>query len=175
MKKQRPFLLLELLIALTLCTICIPLFVKNPLLFLNKEKTSLENMELQRCAENSFCTLKTLLYKNTINWNSLSLKRKEASYVENETPIKISFPQTTPKLYREKYKLWTIEEKKEEKSNKVARRVGIELIFTPVEKKGNKEKKKFLYEVCALSIPKEIAPTQMIPLHEKKKTASDSS
>ncbi len=142
---MRPFILLELLIALSLFVLCIPLFINEPLLLLNKESLTLEKMEIQRIAETSFAEIKSKLYKQEIDWKKFSDVKKETPFIETEEPVKIF-----SKKYKQKYKIWTIKEKEE--SPKIFRRVGIEIVFTPPNK-GKPQS--FLYEVFALSIPKE--------------------
>ncbi len=153
-KHKKPFLLLELLIAITLFLFCTPLFIKDPLLLLQKEIASLEKMELQRIAENSFAVIKADLYKQEISYHLLCASKKEALFLEKDTPIKIAYSPFLSKSYKEKYKLWTIKEKKEEEAGKILRRIGVEIVFTPIGKGGLKQEQKFLYEVFVLKTKK---------------------
>lgn len=146
---KRPFLLLELLIAITLFLFCAPYFIKDPLLLLYHEMHSLERMELQRMAENSFARIKADLYKQEVVWNSFSATKSKTPYIEFGEPALI-----LSKKYKEKYKIWKIAEKEE--LPKLFRRVGVEIVFYLPEKK--KEEEKFIYEVFAIQ-EKRINPT----------------
>ncbi len=145
---MRPFILLELLIALTLFILCTPLFINEPLLLLNKESLSLEKMEIQRIAENSFAEIKSKLYMQEIEWKKFSGSKKDTPFIETEEPIKI-----LSRKYKQKYKIWTINEKEE--APKIFRRVGIEIVIAPAAAARKGKSPSFLYEVFAISTPKE--------------------
>ncbi len=72
--KKSPYLLLELLIAIALILLCASLFVQTPLKSIQKEIILLEEMELERHADNLFIETKRMLYRNMIPWENLSGK-----------------------------------------------------------------------------------------------------
>lgn len=148
--RKRPFLLLELLIALTLFLFCAPFFIKDPLLLLNKEISSLEKMELQRMAENSFACIMGKLQAQEIDWKSFSEPKSKTAYIEMPEQVTV-----LSSKYKEKYKIWKIAEKEE--LPKTFRRVGIEIVFSP-DKKGKKLNEKFRYEVFVIKEAKPVAP-----------------
>ncbi len=73
--KKRTFLLLEVLIAFTLATICVIPLVKQPIAFYKNEMKNLELMELERLADWSFTEVKEELLKNRIAWDEIPKKK----------------------------------------------------------------------------------------------------
>ena len=69
--KKRSFLLLEVLIAFTLATICSIPLVKQPLRLYKEEITFLVKMERERLADWTFTEIKEILLKNEIAWEKL--------------------------------------------------------------------------------------------------------
>ncbi|MFY7842492.1 MAG: hypothetical protein ACOVOR_00510 [Rhabdochlamydiaceae bacterium] len=79
--KKKYMLLLELLIALSLFALCVPVFVANPFMLQHNLQKKLVNMELERLSELVFVDIKSLLYQKKIAWNVLELEQKDASFV----------------------------------------------------------------------------------------------
>lgn len=75
--KKRTFLLLEVLIAFILVTICIIPLVKQPLKLYKDEMVHLEQLELERLADWTFLEVKELLLKNEIPWEKIPEKKME--------------------------------------------------------------------------------------------------
>jgi hypothetical protein len=74
-RQKRPFILLEVLIALALISLfAIPL-VRAPLETIHEETKSLCNLELERNASLAFAEVKELFYTQSIPWDSLSEKK----------------------------------------------------------------------------------------------------
>lgn len=76
--KKNPFLLLEVLIAFTLVTLCIVPLVRQPLQLYRTELAYLEEMELERLAEWAFTEAKEILLKNEIPWAKIPHKGEVA-------------------------------------------------------------------------------------------------
>ncbi len=72
--KKRTFLLLEILIALFLVSLCILPLVQYPLRMLKIEREKLEEMEKERMADWTFSEVKELLLKNEIPWEKIPKK-----------------------------------------------------------------------------------------------------
>lgn len=77
-KKRSPFLLLELLIALSLILMCLVPLVRNPLYFFQSQRASLEAIELERLSFLAFYQAKEELYcgKNPSKVEKLELLLK---------------------------------------------------------------------------------------------------
>ena len=71
MKKKKPFLLLEILIAILLVSICLVPLVQSPIQSFRAELQLLEEMEGERLAEWTFSEIKEKLLKNEIPWEKL--------------------------------------------------------------------------------------------------------
>lgn len=72
--KKEPFLLLEILIAFFLVTLCIVPLVKQPLQLYKSELERLEEMERERLADWTFTEVKEMLIKNEIPWAKFPAK-----------------------------------------------------------------------------------------------------
>jgi hypothetical protein len=72
--KKKPFLLLEILIAFFLVSLCIVPLVRQPLSLYQSELKRLEEMEKERLADWSFTEVKERLLKNEIPWEKIPAK-----------------------------------------------------------------------------------------------------
>jgi hypothetical protein len=88
--KKSPFILLEVLMALTLVMICAVPLVKQPLQFFQKEILSMEQMEKERLADWTFSEIKEKLLKNEISWDKLpTLNQKTGPFKLEVATIEI--------------------------------------------------------------------------------------
>jgi hypothetical protein len=69
--KKRSFILLEILIALSLITLCSVLFILSPTKLYKKQTEILWEMERERLADWTFSEIKELLLQNKIPWKRL--------------------------------------------------------------------------------------------------------
>jgi hypothetical protein len=70
-KKKKNFLLLEILIAILIVSICLVPLVQNPIRSYRAEMRLLEEMERERLADWTFSEIKEKLLKNEIAWEKL--------------------------------------------------------------------------------------------------------
>jgi hypothetical protein len=77
--KKRTFLLLEVLIAFVLVTICSIPLVKQPLKLYKDEMEYLEKMERERLADWTFTEIREMLLKNEIPWKKIPAKGVETA------------------------------------------------------------------------------------------------
>jgi hypothetical protein len=70
------YLLLEVLIALTLLTMCLELFIKIPSEVVRNEMFALKRLELQHISDNTFASVKEQIYTHKISWEQVSSKEK---------------------------------------------------------------------------------------------------
>ncbi|MBI3237119.1 MAG: hypothetical protein HYZ48_05430 [Chlamydiales bacterium] len=89
MKKKHPFLLLELLIALSLFSMCLFPLIKIPFESLSHEVKSCQRMALQRMADLCFAEIEMDLFQQKIPWEDLDCSYKERTELEKKT---ISLP-----------------------------------------------------------------------------------
>lgn len=75
--KKRNFLLLEILIAFSIVTLCIVPLVRHPFQMIKYELVQLEQMEKERLADWAFSEVKEMLLKNEIPWKKIPNKNEE--------------------------------------------------------------------------------------------------
>lgn len=75
--KKRPFLLLELLIAIGLVSLAAPTLLSKPLLYLKEELKTLAEVEIQWLATTALIETKAKLFQNEIPWKLLETKGKQ--------------------------------------------------------------------------------------------------
>ena len=77
MTKKRHFILLEILIAVALLSLCITPLITHPIRLYKKELKTLEELQIQRLKHEAFLAIKKQLFKNKIDWDSFSNKNRE--------------------------------------------------------------------------------------------------
>lgn len=77
--KKRTFLLLEILIAFFLVSLCAIPLVTGPLKLHRQQTLQLVELEKERLADWTFCEIKEMLLKNEIPWKKIPLKGVETS------------------------------------------------------------------------------------------------
>lgn len=138
--KKRPFLLLEVLIALTLILVCIVPLVMRPLELYRTENELLWEMERERLADWTYSEIKEKLLKNAIPWKSLPDEKKKKIAYPLE-PAELSIPGGKTKTLQRSF---TLELKKEKVGLKgeIYRLLQVELTFSP---RLSKKKRDFQY------------------------------
>jgi hypothetical protein len=89
--KKKPFILLEILIALFLVILCGFPLIKEPLKLYHDEIKQLEKMEKERLADWTFTEIKEILLKNGIPWEKIPAKG-EKSEPFPLLPVKLEIP-----------------------------------------------------------------------------------
>lgn len=103
MKKKKPFLLIEVLIALFLVTlIAIPLLTK-PIFMYRSEMATLEEMERERLAAWTFVEIKEDLLNNKIAWEKLPKERGKNHFSLSSGFIYL--PESNPKRIERSFTL----------------------------------------------------------------------
>ncbi len=138
--KKRSFILLEVLIALFLITVCIIPLIRVPYIALKKELLFFENAHLIRIADLSFAEIKTKLFKNEIPWSDIPLSKDNKNEFFYELPPSDIFFLKTKKTINRKAKIYAKE--KEGKQNITYRLATVTIVLS----KDNKEKKEFEYK-----------------------------
>ena len=80
MIKKKPFLLLEVLIAFSLATLCLVPLVRHPIRMYKKEICNLELVEKERLANLVFCEIKEKLLKKEFSWDQIPEKGVESPF-----------------------------------------------------------------------------------------------
>lgn len=131
--KKRPFILLELLIAISLVSLAASPLLSRPLLYLRKELKSLQEIELQWLSSRAILETKALLCQNEIPWSVLS----------EETPQQIGVPQVfsllTGNKVRQIISIKTVPKKSDHDTMKDIRLVEITASYSSVKQRGDKE------------------------------------
>lgn len=110
--KKRSFILLEILIAISLISICIIPLIRNPIYFYKKEIKCLEKLERTRIKKEALLEIQEMLFKNHINWDDFAEKsRKKALIKKFEQPKKIEIKDFAKKEIEIYYRIWTKKEK----------------------------------------------------------------
>ncbi len=97
--KKRSFLLLEILIAFFLVTLCIVPLVRQPLSLYRSELERLEAMEKERLADWTFTEVKEMLLKNEIPWEKIPNKSETAGPFPLPDAV-IQLPGCSPKIIK---------------------------------------------------------------------------
>lgn len=102
--KKRTFLLLEILIAFVLVSLCIVPLVKQPLKLYREEILALEKMERERMADWAFTEIREKLLTHEILWAKIPAKgeKTERFLMRSET---LSIPGCRPKLIKREFQL----------------------------------------------------------------------
>jgi hypothetical protein len=143
--RKRNFLLLEVLIALSLLTICLVPLVKQPLKLYKKEIEHLEDLELERVADWTFMEVKEMFLKGEISWNRLPDHIWGETQAFALSPTQIQIPGCQPKTFKRSFTLITRGEKVG-KNDEIYRQIYVKIFLNkqryefriPVEKKSIK-------------------------------------
>ena len=127
--KKRPFILLEVLVALTLVALCaIPLIIK-PIRIYRSEMRLLEEGQGERLADWTFSEIKEQLLQNMIPWEKLpSLQQTTEPFLLK--PASIFIPGRAPKEIRRSFILYGKGEKFGD-DGEIYRMLHIKIVFDP--------------------------------------------
>ncbi len=141
-KEKRPFILLEILLALTLVSLCaIPLIVK-PIAAYRFEMKALEEVEGERLADWTFSEIKEEMLQLKIPWEKLpALSETAGPFPLN--PGSIQVPGRQPKKIKRSFTLYCKGEK-EGMAGQTYRMLYIKIEFNPVL---SKKKKTYTYRL----------------------------
>jgi hypothetical protein len=143
--KKRPFLLLEILIALMLVILCaIPLAIE-PLRLYRSEMKLLAEIEGERLADWTFSEIKEKLLRNDIPWEDLPLENKAPRSYPLE-PSDIHIPGRSKKQIQRSFTL-TCQRQKEGLQGEIYRIFDVDIYFTPRLSHRKKRKNKQGVEV----------------------------
>ncbi len=147
MKRKKPFVLLELMIALILFALCIVPLIEIPLRALKNEYLMVTRLNLHRLSDLAFAEIKTQLYAQEIPWKDLGHEKKDKVLL-SEQKVKIDKTELNQRCYA-----WSSSTKPGKKDAQ-ARLVTIEVEFSHpssplfLVKRKLKKSKVFQYEVC---------------------------
>ncbi|MBN1914957.1 MAG: hypothetical protein JW769_03610 [Parachlamydiales bacterium] len=105
MMYKKSFVLLEVIIALSLVLSAVTLLIQNPLRFFLAEMRTLQDMELQRIADESFYAIKEHLYSNTIAWEDLHAENLTKAPRRTLSDATISIKHLSPLRVERSYQL----------------------------------------------------------------------
>lgn len=122
--KKRYFLLLEVLIALFILSLCMTPLIRGPIYFYKEEVQKLKDLEYARATQKALYKIRKNLFFNKIPWKDFSeKKKKQAFYSSLKQKIEI------PDIYSEEvdifYRIYTDLEKKNKEE--IYRRIQVQL------------------------------------------------
>lgn len=149
--RKRPFILLEILIALTLVILCaIPLIIQ-PIKAYRFEMKSLEEVEGERLADWTFSEIKESMLKNSISWDKLpSLNETTGPFLLADGTIQL--PGREPKKIKRSFSLFG-KGQKEGVGGQTYRMIYVKIKFDP---SLAPKKKIYEYRLPVQRIPKEV-------------------
>jgi hypothetical protein len=128
-KLKKPFLLLEILIALMLVILCALPLIIQPFRLHQTEMKLFEEIEGERLADYTFSEIKETLLKNKIAWKDLpSSKNPSISYPL--TPITFQIPGHSPKSVKRFFTLH-YQKEKEGLQKEIYRIFNVDILFEP--------------------------------------------
>ena len=155
--KKKPFLLLEILIAILLVSLCLIPLIQSPIQSYRAEMRLLEEMEGERLAALSFSCVKEKLFNAEIPWEKLpSLTEKTASIPL--PPITIEIPGAKPKKIERSFVLRCNKRgEKEGPNGELYRIIHVDIEFRPklTQKKTKKENGDYSYRLVVRKILQE--------------------
>lgn len=138
MRRRRPFILLEILLALTLVSLCaVPLIVK-PIVAYRFEMKALEEVEGERLADWTFSEIKEEMLKLKIPWEKLPALNETAGPFPLD-PGSIQVPGRQPKKIKRSFTLYCKGEKEG-----IARQA-YRMLYVKIEFNPSLSKKKKIY------------------------------
>lgn len=141
--KKRPSLLLEILMACTLLTLCVSPLIRKPVELYLTQMKALQDVEKERLADLSFAELKWELLQNEIPWKDLPAKKSQAKiFPLPDAVLQIPYSANKPIKRRAIFKC-----RKEKLSSKgeIVRLLELEIQFEPFEEK--KKNRAYVYQV----------------------------
>ena len=126
-KKKQSFLLLELLIAISLLSLCVLPLVQLPFNALNAEIKNYQRMQLKRLADLGFAQIEAQLFQNAIAWEDLSTTRDKKTLLAKEIQT-VHLKRIGDKKFEKNSLIWT-SRRKERKNQGNYRLVTIEQTF----------------------------------------------
>ena len=124
--RKKNFLLIEILIAFALVSLCMVPLVSGPLKLHKLQTVQLIKMEKERLAEWTFCEIKEMFLKNEIPWSTIP-PRGEKSMIMSISDGKVEIPGLEPRKITRKFFLTKRGEK--EGSSQIVRSVGVYVLL----------------------------------------------
>lgn len=144
-KKKRAILLLEILIALAIVSLCAIPIVRHPILFFRSQILSLHKMEFERIADLTFLEIKAKLYRKEIKWDKIPFTSKNCS-PETLSPYLLKVEGLAPVTIKREFILYYKHEKLAQ-NNSTYRLVHISIALSSLQHEN--QKKIFKYRVLA--------------------------
>lgn len=141
--RYRPFLLLEVLIALSILSLAILPFMGFPFRFAKEESKSLELMTLEREALNSFLEVQERFYKSAIPWKVIEKKYYPNMKPFEEKTVSIQLNKKLKGLYKQKTTIYSRE--KDGKDQQHYYLVKIKFEYQRIDEKNKKKWHTFIY------------------------------
>ncbi len=152
--KKRPFVLLEVMIALTLVALCaIPLILK-PIRVYRSEMQLLEEGEGERLADWTFSEIEEQLLNNSIPWEKLPALHA-TTHLFAMSPSAIHVPGRKPKQIERTFTLYGKGEK-DGPNGETYRMIYVTIYFKPELSRRKKKDNVYVYRVIVRCLPKNL-------------------
>lgn len=127
--KKRSFILIEILLAFVLVTICSIPLIRQPLKLYRLEIETLEQIERERLADWTFSEIKEKLFKNEISWEKIPQKNEKTAPFRLPS-VSLHIPGCPKKTVERQF---TLQGKGEKvgPQGEIYRTLKIEILFTP--------------------------------------------
>lgn len=144
---SRSFLLLELIIALLLITLCVLPFVSIPTNVQKEEMLFLQRLELQRLGEGTYAAIKERIYTKEIPWEQLSRTKDKRLFLIDDV---VSLPVKELAKHRYSRKCYVLRsDEKKGQDNLESRLVTLRVSFRRIPEKArffsNKKNRKLIW------------------------------
>jgi hypothetical protein len=153
--KKKPFLLLEILIALALVLLAAAPLIVQPIHLYKAELKLLEQTEGERLADWTFSEIKESLLKNEIPWEAIPSKRTTSSPF-SLAPVTLQIPGIHPKSIERSFTLFCKAEKKG-LQGETYRLLYVNLSFSPhlCPRKKDQKAPDYKYKISVQRIPRQ--------------------
>ncbi len=160
MRKKKTFLLLEILIAILLVSICLVPLIQSPIQSYRAERRLLEEMEGERLADWTFSEIKEKLLKNEIPWEKIPRPgAKTASFFLPASAIEI--PGSQPKKIERSFTLECGKRgEKEGLNGETIRILRVGIDFAPRLSLRKKGKSDYSFRLIVQKLPKSSKDTR---------------
>lgn len=130
MKKKKTFLLLEILIAILIISICLVPLIQTPMQSYRAEIRILEEMEGERLADWTFSEIKEKLFKNEISWEKLPKPGAKAGPFSLSATF-IQIPGCASKKIARSFTLKCWKKERERRKGEIYHMLRVEIDFQP--------------------------------------------
>ena len=141
---MKAFSLLEVLLAISLLTLCGATLIRQPILMHRAEISQLERLEADRIASWTFTEIHEKFLKGSISWAQIPpLQQKSKPFPMSDVPFQI--PPLVSRSAKRSFIIETLKEKKTQE-NQIARLISVHILI-----QAGSKNRQFSYQLNVLS------------------------